>query len=37
MHEKGNLRFPLSQPLPLELIGRVATALARQYDTPPKR
>ena len=36
-NEKGNLRFPLSQPLPLELIGRVATALARQYDTPLKR
>lgn len=36
-NEKGNLRFPLSQPLPLELIGRVATALSRQYDTPLKR
>lgn len=28
---KGNLSFPLSQPLPLELIGRVAVALAAQY------
>ena len=29
--EKGNLSFPLSQPLPIELIGRVALALSRQY------
>lgn len=28
---KGNLSFPLSQPLPLELIGRVAVALHREY------
>lgn len=28
---KGNLSFPLSQPLPLALIGRVAAALAAQY------
>ena len=28
---KGNLSFPLDQPLPLELIGRVAEALAAQY------
>jgi uncharacterized protein YdhG (YjbR/CyaY superfamily) len=28
---KGNLSFPLSAPLPLELIGRVAEALADQY------
>jgi uncharacterized protein YdhG (YjbR/CyaY superfamily) len=28
---KGNLSFPHSQPLPLDLIGRVAEALARQY------
>jgi len=28
---KGNLSFPLSQPLPLALIGRVAKALAVQY------
>ena len=29
---KGNLRFPLSEPLPIELIGRVAIALAKEYD-----
>ncbi|HTN13310.1 MAG TPA: hypothetical protein VL094_00735 [Sphingomonadaceae bacterium] len=28
---KGNLAFPLKEPLPLELIGRVAEALAGQY------
>lgn len=28
---KGNLGFPLSEELPLELIGRVAEALAAQY------
>ena len=28
---KGNLSFPLSEPLPLELIGRVANALSVQY------
>ena len=28
---KGNLSFPFDQPLPLELIGRVAEALAAQY------
>jgi uncharacterized protein YdhG (YjbR/CyaY superfamily) len=28
---KGNLSFPLSEPLPLELIGRVAVALSREY------
>ncbi len=28
---KGNLSFPLSEPLPVELIGRVALALAAQY------
>ena len=30
--EKGNLQFPLDKPLPYELIGRVAAALARQYS-----
>jgi uncharacterized protein YdhG (YjbR/CyaY superfamily) len=30
---KGNLLFPHGEPLPLELIGRVAKALARQYGT----
>ncbi len=29
---KGNLSFPLTQPLPLELIGRVALALHREYN-----
>ena len=29
---KGNLSFPLDQPLPLELIGRVAVALHREYE-----
>jgi uncharacterized protein YdhG (YjbR/CyaY superfamily) len=28
---KGNLSFPLSEPLPVELIGRVAVALSREY------
>jgi len=28
---KGNLSFPHSEPLPLDLIGRVAEALANQY------
>jgi uncharacterized protein YdhG (YjbR/CyaY superfamily) len=28
---KGNLSFAHAQPLPLELIGRVARALAQQY------
>lgn len=30
--EKGNLSFSLGEPLPIELIGRVALALARQYN-----
>jgi uncharacterized protein YdhG (YjbR/CyaY superfamily) len=34
---KGNLSFPYTQPLPLELIGRVAKALAAQYSEPPPR
>ncbi|MES2817663.1 MAG: DUF1801 domain-containing protein [Pseudomonadota bacterium] len=29
--EKGNLKFPLSQPMPYDLIGRVAVALSREY------
>ena len=28
---KGNMSFPHSEPLPLELIGRVAEALAKHY------
>ena len=30
---KGNLSFPLNEPLPLELVGRVATALFAQYSS----
>lgn len=30
--EKGNLKFPLNQPMPYELIGRVVVALAEQYE-----
>jgi uncharacterized protein YdhG (YjbR/CyaY superfamily) len=30
---KGNLSFPLDQPLPLDLIGRVALALHCEYAT----
>ena len=29
--KKGNLSFPLAQPLPLDLIGKVAVALYREY------
>lgn len=29
--EKGNLSFPLNQPLPIDLIGRVAIALHKEY------
>ncbi|MFM2399014.1 MAG: hypothetical protein RL341_1171 [Pseudomonadota bacterium] len=29
--EKGNLSFPLNKPIPYELIGQVAAALAKQY------
>lgn len=28
--EKGNLKFPLDEPIPYDLIGRVAVALARE-------
>jgi uncharacterized protein YdhG (YjbR/CyaY superfamily) len=31
--EKGNLSFPLNQPLPIELIGRVALALHREHGS----
>lgn len=34
---KGNLAFPFREALPLELIGRVAEALARQYAGGPHR
>ena len=30
--EKGNLKFPLGQPMPYKLIGRVVVALAKQYE-----
>ena len=30
-NDKGNLRFPLSEPMPYELIRRVAIALAHKY------
>ena len=30
-NEKGNLAFPFAEPIPYELIGRVAVALSRQY------
>lgn len=32
--EKGNLRFPLSEPIPYELIGRVALTLSREHSGP---
>ena len=31
-NEKGNLAFPLAEPLPLELIGRVAVSLHREIE-----
>lgn len=34
--EKGNLSFPLSAPIPFELIERVAVALAAEWGTPLK-
>ena len=30
-NEKGNLSFSLREPIPYELIGRVASALCKQY------
>lgn len=30
-NEKGNLSFPLDEPIPFELIGRAAIALSQQY------
>ena len=32
--EKGNLKFPLNQPIPYNIIGRVAVALSREYSKP---
>lgn len=34
-NEKGNLAFPYRKPIPYELIGRVAVALAREYARKP--
>ena len=31
---KGNLSFPLDEPMPMALIARVAKALAKQYARP---
>jgi uncharacterized protein YdhG (YjbR/CyaY superfamily) len=31
-NRKGNLSFPLNQPLPIDLIGRVAFALHQEYE-----
>ncbi len=30
--EKGNLKFPLDEPMPYDLIGRVASALSREHS-----
>lgn len=30
-NEKSNLAFPLDQPIPYELIGKLAVALSKQY------
>ncbi len=30
--DKGNLKFPLREPIPYELIGRVASALSREHS-----
>mgnify|MGYP006272288489 CR=1 FL=1 len=32
-NDKGNLAFPLGEPLPLELIGRVAVALHEEIES----
>jgi uncharacterized protein YdhG (YjbR/CyaY superfamily) len=34
-NEKGNLSFPLNEPLPIEMIGRIAVALSIEYDCSP--
>jgi uncharacterized protein YdhG (YjbR/CyaY superfamily) len=33
---KGNLRFPMSQPIPFPLIGRIARLRARQERAKPR-
>jgi len=35
--EKGNLKVPLDQPMPYDLIQRVAEALSQQYSKARKR
>ncbi len=35
--QKGNLSFPLDQPLPLELIGRLVMALHSQYEAGARK
>lgn len=35
--KKGNLSFPLDQPLPLELIGQVAMALYLEYEAGTRK
>ncbi|MBK6599613.1 MAG: hypothetical protein IPG25_17710 [Proteobacteria bacterium] len=32
-NEKGNLRFPLDDAMPYDLVARIAAALAKQYST----
>ena len=34
---KGNLSFPLNQPLPLDLIGKIAMALYSEYEADPRK
>lgn len=34
-NEKGNLAFKYKEPIPYELIGRVAVALAKEYARKP--
>jgi uncharacterized protein YdhG (YjbR/CyaY superfamily) len=31
-NDKGNLRFPLNEPIPYKVIGKVAKALFKQYS-----
>lgn len=33
---KGNLAFPIAEPLPADLVRRVVRALAKQYSDPPE-
>lgn len=36
-NEKGNLSFPLNRPIPFDLIGKAAVALAKQYASKMER